>query len=56
MTLIFAGGIIVSSNRFTKPNDKKSNLDGYSTESPVLVRGVDKSLDEDGLGLGWVDN
>ena len=37
---------------FTKPNDKKSSLDGYSTESPVLVRWVDISLDEDGLGLG----
>ena len=49
LTKNFFGGIIFSSNSFTKPYEKKSSLDGHSTESPVLVRWVTKSLDEDGL-------
>lgn len=36
-------------DKLNKPTEKKSNLDFRSTESPVLVKGVDKDLDEDGL-------
>lgn len=36
-------------DKLYKPTEKKSNLDVHSTESPVLVKGVDKDLDEDGL-------
>lgn len=52
LTFILRRGTIYLANSFTKPYEKKSSLDGHSTESPVLVRWVDKSLDEDGLFLG----
>ena len=52
LTFILRRGNIYLANSFTKPYEKKSSLDGHSTESPVLVRWVDKSLDEDGLFLG----
>ena len=45
-------GNIYLLNSFTKPYEKKSSLDGHSTENPVLVRWVSKNLNEDGLFLG----
>ena len=49
MTGFFNDSIIDLSNRFFKPDKEKSSRMDYCTESPVLLRRVNKKCDEDGL-------